>query len=84
MRGIGNGAKMREALDEIRVAAMSDYEPDADYLIEKCNAALFAPPRNCDRLEAAAKHDAEILNDGETGGVSHRSRNGEREASARA
>ena len=63
---------------------MSDYEPDADYLIEKCNAALFAPPRNCDSLEAAAKHDAEVLNDGETGGASHRSRNGEREACARA
>jgi hypothetical protein len=39
---------MRAALDEIRVDAMSDYEPDADYLIEKCNAALAAPPRNCD------------------------------------
>lgn len=43
-----NAAAMREALDEIRVAAMSDYEPDADYLIEKCNAALSAPPRQCD------------------------------------
>ena len=41
---LGNAAKMRAALDEIRVAAMSDYEPDADYLIEKCNAALFSPP----------------------------------------
>ena len=51
-REVGNGAKMREALDEIRVAAMSDYEPDADYLIEKCNAALFAPPRACDVLSA--------------------------------
>ncbi len=39
----GNAAKMREALEEIRVAAMSDYEWDADYLIEKCNAALSAP-----------------------------------------
>ena len=38
----------------------------------------------CDRLEAAAKHDAEILNDGETGGVSHRSRNGEPKAGAQA
>ena len=45
-----NAAKMREVLDEIRVAAMSDYEPDADYLIEKCNAALSAPARNCDRF----------------------------------
>jgi hypothetical protein len=45
---VGNAAKMREVLDEIRVAAMSDYEPDADYLIETCNAALSAPPRNCD------------------------------------
>ena len=45
---VGNAAKMRAALDEIRVDAMSDYEPDADYLIEKCNAALFSPPRNCD------------------------------------
>lgn len=44
----GNAARLREALDEIRVAAMSDYEPDADYLIEKCNAALAAPPRNCE------------------------------------
>ena len=44
----GDCAKLREALDEIRVAAMSDYEWDADYLIEKCNAALAAPPRNCD------------------------------------
>ena len=44
----GNAAVMRAALDEIRVAAMSDYEPDADYLIEKCNAALSSPPRNCD------------------------------------
>ena len=44
----GNAAAMRAALDEIRVAAMSDYEPDADYLIEKCNAALTSPPRNCD------------------------------------
>lgn len=43
-----NMAKAREALDEIRVAAMSDYEWDADYLIEKCNAALSAPARNCD------------------------------------
>lgn len=47
---VGNAAALREALDEIRVAAMSDYEPDADYLIEKCNAALAKPPRNCDRL----------------------------------
>ena len=39
---------MREALDEIRVAAMSDYEWDADYLIERCNAALSLPPRQCD------------------------------------
>ena len=38
----------------------------------------------CDRLDAAAKHDAKILTDGETGGGSHRSRNGEREACARA
>ena len=45
---VGNAAAMRAALDEIRVAAMSDYEPDADYLIEKCNAALSSPPRNCD------------------------------------
>ena len=45
---VGNAAKMRAALDEIRVDAMSDYEPDADYLIEKCNAALAKPPRNCD------------------------------------
>ena len=45
---VGNAAAMHAALDEIRVAAMSDYEPDADYLIEKCNAALSAPPRNCD------------------------------------
>ena len=30
----GNAAVMRAALDEIRVAAMSDYEQDADYLIE--------------------------------------------------
>ena len=45
----GDCAKLREALDEIRVAAMSDYEWDADYLIEKCNAALAAPPRNCER-----------------------------------
>jgi hypothetical protein len=45
---VGNAAKMREVLDEIRVAAMSDYEPDADYLIEKCNEALSTPPRNCD------------------------------------
>lgn len=51
-REVGNGAKMREALEEIRVDAMSDYEPDADYLIEKCNAALFAPPRACDVLSA--------------------------------
>jgi hypothetical protein len=46
---VGNAAKMRAALDEIRVDAMSDYEQDADYLIEKCNAALSAPPRNCDK-----------------------------------
>lgn len=45
---VGNIAAMRKALDEIRVAAMSDYEPDADYLIEKCNAALSRPSRNCD------------------------------------
>ena len=45
---VGNVAKLRETLDEIRVAAMSDYEPDADYLINTCNAALSAPPRNCD------------------------------------
>jgi hypothetical protein len=48
---VGDAAKMREVLDEIRVAAMSDYEPDADYLIEKCNAALSSPPRNCDVFE---------------------------------
>ena len=47
-RGQGNSAAMREALDEIRVDAMSDYEPDADYLIEKCNAALSVTPRQCD------------------------------------
>lgn len=46
-----NAAAMRAALDEIRVAAMSDYEPDADNLIEKCNAALSAHPRNCDRFK---------------------------------
>lgn len=45
---VGNAAKMREVLAEIRVAAMSDYEWDADYLIEKCNAALSTPLRNCD------------------------------------
>ena len=44
----GNAAAMREALNEIRVDAMSDYEQDADYLIEKCNAALSAPVRQCD------------------------------------
>ena len=47
-RGQRNAAAMREALDEIRVDAMSDYEPDADYLIEKCNAALSVTPRQCD------------------------------------
>lgn len=47
---VGNIAAMREALDEIRVAAMSDYEPDANYLIEKCNATLSSPPRNVDRF----------------------------------
>lgn len=47
-REFGNAAKMREVVDEIRVAAMSDYVWDADYLIEKCNAALVEPPRNCD------------------------------------
>ena len=54
-----NAAKMREVLDEIRVAAMSDYEPDADYLIEKCNAALSAPPRNCDRFGSWREANAE-------------------------
>ena len=44
----GNAAAMRDALMEIRVCAMSDYEPGADYLIDKCNAAFSAPPRNCD------------------------------------
>lgn len=36
---------------------MSDYEPDADYLIEKCNAALFAPPRQCDVGTAEEQSD---------------------------
>jgi hypothetical protein len=50
-RELGNAAAMREALMEIRENAMADYVQDADYLIEKCNAALAAPPkplRNCD------------------------------------
>jgi hypothetical protein len=55
---VGNVAAMREVLDEIRVAAMSDYEPDADYLIEKCNAALGAPPRNCDIYRTKKERDA--------------------------
>lgn len=68
LSAVGNVAKLREALDEIRVAAMSDYEPDADYLIDTCNAALSAPARNCDRYgdeddAFAAWHDA--LNDGD-------------------
>ena len=45
---VGNKAAWRAALMEIRSDAMSDYEQDADYLIDKCNAALSAPPRNCD------------------------------------
>ena len=46
---VGNKAAWRAALMEIRSDAMSDYEQDADYLIDKCNAALTAPHRNCDK-----------------------------------
>ena len=49
----GNSAALRDALLAIRADAMSDYDIGADNLIAKCNAALAAPPRNCDLPEVA-------------------------------
>ena len=57
--GLGNAAKLREALDELIDYLNSLRTPDEiehyvySNLFDICDAALAAPPRNCDRFATA-------------------------------
>ena len=53
---VGNAAKMREALETISKCDISK-EEDCYTLYRVCEAALSAPPRNCDRFKSEYDYD---------------------------
>ena len=69
---VGNAAKLREALITIRDKAyeqyVNDYGIDTVWIQDVANAALAAPPRNCDRPECATSKAAQAVWRKEDGG----------------
>ena len=66
----GNAAAMREALEMVRrlFDGRLMWQPDIRKAHEAVNAALTAPPRNCDRPECATTNAAQDVWSKEDGG----------------
>lgn len=76
---LGNAAKMREALEAVvTVGYPHNFQNEAYHIreycyeittaIKKCFAALYSPPRNCDRPECATTKEAQDVWSKEDGG----------------